>query len=138
MYDDFIIGVISDEGLVYCSYKGSNTPSIVKNYDVMIKTEADCAYDWAITEDVSLATNVNLNMDMVCACPEIQVSLVDVIVDEDFGVYTFSLINMADDVQDEEASLIWVLTSGNIVVYDNVFVDWAQNGYSVTIILMDD
>jgi FlaG/FlaF family flagellin (archaellin) len=137
-HDDLTTGAISDEVLVYRSYKGSNTPSIAKNYDVMIKTEADCAYDWATTEDVSLATNVNLNMDMARACPEIQASLADVTVDEDSGAYTFSLTNMADDVQDEEASLTWVSTSGNIVAYDNVLVDWAQNGHSVTITPMDD
>ena len=137
-HDDLSSGAISDEVLVYRSYKGSNTPSVAKNYDVMIKTEADCAYDWATTDNVSLATNVNLNMDMARACPEIQAELADVMVDEDSGEYTFSLTNMADDVQDEEASLSWVSTSGNIVAYDNVLVDWAQNGHTVTIVPMDD
>ena len=137
-HDDLLTGAISDEVLVYRSYKGSNTPSAAKNYDVMIKTEADCEYDWATTEDVSLATNVNLNMDMARACPEIQASLADVTVDEDSGAYTFSLTNMADDVQDLEADLTWTSSAGNVVAYDNVLVDWAQNGHAVTITPLDD
>ena len=137
-HGDLATGAISDEVLVYRSYKGSNTPSVAKNYDVMIKTEADCAYDWATTNDVSLATNVNLNMDMARACPEIQTSLADITVDEDSGAYTFSLTNMADDVQDEEADLGWASTSGNIVAFDDVLVDWAQNGHAVTITPLDD
>jgi len=137
-HDDLLTGDIADEVLVYRSYKGSNTPSAAKNYDVMIKTEADCEFDWATTEDVSLATNVNLNMDMARACPEIQTSLADVTVDEDSGAYTFSLTNMADDVQDLEADLTWSSTAGNLVAYDNVLVDWAQNGHAVTITPLDD
>ena len=137
-HDDLLTGAIADEVLVYRSYKGSNTPSAAKNYDVMIKTEADCEYDWATTEDVSLATNVNLNMDMARACPEIQASLADVTVDEDSGAYTFSLTNMADDVQDLEADLTWTSSAGNVVAYDNVLVDWAQNGHAVTITPLDD
>jgi FlaG/FlaF family flagellin (archaellin) len=137
-HGDLATGAISDEVLVYRSYKGSNTPSVAKNYDVMIKTEADCAYDWATTNDVSLATNVNLNLDMARACPEIQASLADITVDEDSGALTFSLTNMADDVQDEEADLGWASTSGNIVAFDDVLVDWSQNGHVVTITPLDD
>ena len=137
-HDDLSTGAIADEVLVYRSYKGSNTPSLAKNYDVMIKTEADCAYDWATQVDVSLATNVNLNLDMARACPVIQTTLADIVVDEDSGAYTFSLTDLADDVQDVEATLAWVSTSGNIVAFDDVLVDWAQTGHSVTITPLDD
>jgi len=137
-HDDLSSGAISDEVLVYRSYKGSNTPSLAKNYDVMIKTEADCAFDWATSLDVSLATNVNLNLDMARACPEIQAALADIVVDEDSGAYTFSLTDLADDVQDVEATLTWASTSGNIVAFDDVLVDWAQTVHSVTITPLDD
>jgi hypothetical protein len=59
-----LTGSIADEVLVYRTYKGSNTSSVAKDYDVMIKTSADCAYDWAISEDLSMATNANVNLDM--------------------------------------------------------------------------
>jgi flagellin-like protein len=75
---------------------------------------------------------------MARACPEIQASLADITVDEDSGALTFSLTNMADDVQDEEADLGWASTSGNIVAFDDVLVDWSQNGHVVTITPLDD
>ena len=137
-HDDLLSGSISDEVLVYRSYKGSNTPSVAKNYDVMIKTEADCEFDWATATDLSLATNVEIDLDMARACPEIQASLADVTVAEDSGAYTFSLTNMADDVQDLEADLTWTSADGNIDAYDGVLVDWNQNGHTVTITPLTD
>ena len=138
-HDDLLSGAIADEVLVYRSYKGSNTPSVAKNYDVMIKTEADCEYDWATATDLSLATNIAINLDMARACPEIQASLADITVDEDSGAYTFSLTNMADDVQDLEADLTWTSADGNIDAFDNINpVDWNQNGHTVTITPLDD
>ena len=136
--DDLLTGSIADEVLVYRSYKGSNTPSVAKNYDVMIKTQADCEYDWATATDLSLATNVEIDLDMARACPEIQASLADITVAEDSGAYTFSLTNMADDVQDLEADLTWTSADGNIDAYDGVLVDWNQNGHTVTITPLDD
>ena len=137
-HDDLLTGSISDEVLVYRSYKGSNTPSVAKNYDVMIKTEADCEFDWATATDLSLATNIEIDLDMARACPEIQASLADITVTEDSGAYTFSLTNMADDVQDLEADLTWTSADGNIDAYDGVLVDWNQNGHTVTITPLTD
>jgi hypothetical protein len=84
--------------LVYRTYKGSTTAGAAKDYDVMIKTQADCAYDWATIDAVSMATNQELTVDIKRACPEIQATLADDAVDEDSGVYTMSLTNLADDV----------------------------------------
>ena len=137
-HDDLLTGEINDEVLVYRSYKGSNTPSVAKNYDVIIKTEADCEYDWETTTDLSLATNVEITMNMARACPEIQSTLDDISVAEDSGAYTFSLTNLADDVQDLEADLTWTSAAGTLVAYDNVLVDWNQNGQTVTITPLDD
>ena len=137
-HDDLLTGVIADEVLVYRTYKGSNAPSVAKDYDVMVKTSADCAYDWAVSEDVSMATNVNINLDMERACPVIGTSLADITVDEDSGAYTFSLTNMADDVQDDEATMSWTSADSNLVAHDNVLVDWNQNGHQVTITPLDN
>ena len=137
-HDDLLTGVIADEVLVYRTYKGSNTPSVAKDYDVMVKTSADCAYDWAVSEDVSMAANVNLVLDMERACPVIGTSLADITVDEDSGAYTFSLTNMADDVQDDEATMSWTSADSNLVAHDNVLVDWNQNGHQVTITPLDN
>ena len=137
-HDDLADGSIDDEVLVYRSYKGSNTPSVAKNYDVMIKTEADCAYDWAVATDLSLATNIAINLDMARACPEIQAALADITVTEDSAAYTFSLTNLVDDVQDLEADLTWTSADGNLVAFDNVLVDWNQNGHTVTITPLTD
>ena len=137
-HDDLADGSITDEVLVYRSYKGSNTPSLAKNYDVMIKTQADCAYDWAVATDLSLATNIAINLDMARACPEIQTTLADISVEEDSGAYTFSLTNLVDDVQDLEADLTWTSADGNLVAFDNVLVDWNQNGHTVTITPLDN
>jgi len=137
-HDDLLTGEINDEVLVYRSLKGTTTPSVAKNYDVLIKTEADCEYDWETATDLSLATNVAITLDMARACPEIQSTLQDITVAEDSGAYTFSLTNMADDVQDLEADLTWTSAAGNLVAYDNVLVDWNQNGQTVTITPLDD
>jgi hypothetical protein len=46
--DDLLSGLILDEVFVYRLYKGSAILSVVKNYDVMIKIEVDCEFDWVI------------------------------------------------------------------------------------------
>ena len=160
-HDDLTGGSLSDEVLVYQSYKGSATASGQKNYDLMVKTVADCAYDWATVDDISMATNVVFNdgfvagtgdtsdvrstIDIERACPVIDTDgadtddgLVDFSKDEDSGSFTFSLTNLADDVQDEESTLTWDVTDGTLVAHDNVLVDWAQNGQDVTITPLTD
>jgi FlaG/FlaF family flagellin (archaellin) len=139
MHDDLSDGAIADEVLVYRSYKGSNTPSVAKNYDVMIKTEADCEYDWATATDLSLATNVAINLNMARACPEILSTLADITVTEDSAAYTFSLTNLVDDVQDLEADLTWASSDSNLVAFDdNDVVAWNQNGQTMTITPLAD
>ena len=71
-HDDLETGSISDEVLVYRTYKGTTTAGPAKDYDVMIKTKADCAYDWATVDAVSMATNQELTVDIKRACPEIR------------------------------------------------------------------
>ena len=137
-HDDLETGSISDEVLVYRTYKGTTTAGPAKDYDVMIKTKADCAYDWATVDAVSMATNQELTVDIKRACPEIQAALADDAVDEDSGAYTFSLTNLADDVQDDEATLTWTVTEGTTVAHSNVLVDWNKNGHTVTITPLDD
>jgi len=92
--------------LIYRSYVGSNTPTDAKEYDISVKVDAVCEEDWATVEDVSMATNVNLPIDIKRACPVIT-NLIDITVDEDSGLYTLSLLDKADDVQDEESTLTW-------------------------------
>ncbi len=132
-HDDLADGNIANEVLVYRSYKGSNTASAAKNYDVMIKTAADCEYDWATASDLSLATNIEISLNMARACPEIQSTLADITVVEDSEAYTFSLTNLVDDVQDLEVDLSWTSAEGTLIAHDNVLVDWNQNGHTVTI-----
>ena len=161
-HDDLADGELDDEVLVYRSYKGSTTPSAAKEYNLMVKTDAECAMDWAVVEDISMATNVvfddaytagsgdttdvRATIDIERACPVIDTEgtdptndgLVDFTRDEDSGALTFSLTNLADDVQDEEADLTWTVTEGTLVAHDNVLVDWAQNGQDVTITPLTD
>ena len=137
-HDDLETGSISDEVLVYRTYKGTTTAGPAKDYDVMIKTKADCAYDWATVDAVSMATNQELTVDIKRACPEIQAALADDSVNEDSGAYTISLTNLADDVQDDEATLSWTVTEGTTVAHSNVLVDWDKNGHTVTITPLDD
>ena len=51
-HGDLADGTLSSEVLVYQSYKGSTTATGQKNYDLMVKTAADCAFDWATVEDI--------------------------------------------------------------------------------------
>ena len=137
-HGDLETGSISDEVLVYRTYKGSTTAGPAKDYDVMIKTKADCSYDWATVDAVSMATNQELTVDIKRACPEIQAALADDAIDEDSEAYVISLTDLADDVQDEEATLTWTVTEGTTVAHSNVLVDWNQNGQTVTITPLTD
>jgi len=137
-HGDLETGSISDEVLVYRTYKGTTSAGPAKDYDVMIKTKADCAYDWATVDAVSMATNQELTVDIKRACPEIQAALADDAIDEDSEAYVISLTDLADDVQDEEATLTWTVTEGTTVAHSNVLVDWNQNGQTVTITPLDD
>ena len=49
-----------------------------------------------------------------------------------------ALTNLADDVQDDEATLTWTVTEGTTVAHSNVLVDWDKNGHTVTITPLDD
>jgi FlaG/FlaF family flagellin (archaellin) len=133
-HDDLADGSITDEVLVYRSYKGSSNPSVAKNYDVMIKTDAECAQDWATSSDLSLATNIAITLDMARACPEVQTSLADITVTEDSGEYTFSLLNEAVDIQTDAADLSWTSAEDNLVSHLNLdIVTWDQIGKTMTI-----
>lgn len=156
-HGDLADGTLTSEVLVYQSYKGSTTATGQKNYDLMIKTPAACAYDWATVEDISLATNVVFDdsyvagtgdttnvqstIDIARACPVIDTDgtdtndgLVDFSRDEDSGAFTFSLTDLADDVQDEESSLTWTMTKGTMVSFNNNdLLDSALNGQDVTL-----
>ena len=160
-HGDLADGTLSSEVLVYQSYKGSTTATGQKNYDLMVKTAADCAFDWATVEDISMATNVVFDdsyvagtgdttnvqstIDIKRACPVINTegssisdALVDFSKDEDSGSFTFSLTNLADDVQDAESDLTWTVDEGTLVAFDNILVDWSQNGQDVTITPLTD
>jgi hypothetical protein len=155
-HGDLADGYLDSEVLVYQSFKGSTTATGQKNYDLMIKTQAACAYDWAVVEDISMATNVVFDdsyvagtgdttnvqstIDIKRACPVIDTEgtntddgLVDFDKDEDSGAFTFSLTNLADDVQDEESSLSWTMTEGTQVAFNNDdLMDAVLNGQDVT------
>ena len=156
-HGDLADGTLTSEVLVYQSYKGSTTATGQKNYDLMIKTQADCAYDWATVEDISMATNVVFDdsyvagtgdttnvqstIDIKRACPVIDTDgtdtsdgLVDFSRDEDSGAFTFSLTNLADDVQDEESDLTWTMAEGTQVAFNNDdLLHSVLNGQDVTI-----
>ena len=156
-HGDLADGTLTSEVLVYQSYKGSTTATGQKNYDLMIKTPASCAYDWATVEDISMATNVVFDdsyvagtgdttnvqstIDIKRACPVIDTEgtdtddgLVDFSRDEDTGAFTFSLTNLADDVQDEESSLTWTMAEGTQVAFNNDdLLHSVLNGQDVTI-----
>jgi FlaG/FlaF family flagellin (archaellin) len=161
-HGDLADGYLDSEVLVYQSYKGSATATGQKNYDLMVKTEADCAYDWATIDDISLATNVvfddsyvagtgdtsdvrsTINIDR--ACPVIDTvgtdtsdGLVDFSKDEDSGAFTFSLTDLADDVQDAESDLTWDITTGTLTAFqNNPIMEWSQDGQDVTITTLND
>ena len=84
--------------------------------------------------------NVQSTIDIKRACPVIDTDgtdtadgLVDFSRDEDSGAFTFSLTNLADDVQDQESSLTWTMAEGTQVAFNNVdMMDAVLNGQDVT------
>ena len=162
-HGDLAEGVLTDEVLVYQSYKGTTTATGQKNYDLMVKTQAACAFDWATVDDISMATNVVFDdayvagtgdttdvqstIDIERACPVIDTEgtdptsdgLVDFTRDEDSGAVTFSLTNLADDVQDLEGDLTWTMTKGTVLSHDNDLIGTpVLNGHDVTILPKTD
>ena len=99
--------------LIYRSYIGSNTPTDAKRYDISAKVTADCEEDWGTLNDIDMSTNKEEEIDILRACPVIQ-DLVDITVAEDSGAYTLTLVDKADDVQDEENTLVWTVADDAI------------------------
>ena len=58
--------------LIYRSYVGSNTPTDAKTYDISAKVDAECAEDWGTLNNVDMSTNVDEEIDILRACPEIR------------------------------------------------------------------
>ena len=76
--------------------------------NVAAKVDADCAEDWGTLSNIDMSTNKEEEIDIKRACPVIQ-NLVDITVSEDSGAYTLTLVDKADDVQDEENTLVWTV-----------------------------
>ena len=86
-------------------------------------------------------TNVQSTIDIKRACPVIDTDgtdtsdgLVDFSRDEDSGAFTFSLTNLADDVQDAESDLTWTMAEGTQVAFNNDdLLHSVLNGQDMTI-----
>ena len=137
-HNDLATGSISDEILVYHTYKGTTTPGTIKNYDVMLKTKADCEYDWHNIDDISMLTRQDLTADIERACPEIKVTLADDSVDEDSPAYVLDLNTLADDNQQDVTTLTWTVASGTVDAYNPDLVAMDKNGKTVTILPLAD
>lgn len=104
------------------------------------------AFDDSYTAGTGDTTDVRATVDILRACPVIDTEattapsdgLSSFDKDEDSSAFTFSLTNLVDDVQDAEIDLDWVVTEGTLVAFDNVLIDWAQNGQDVTITPLAD
>ena len=104
------------------------------------------AFDDSYTAGTGYTTDVRATVDILRACPVIDTEattapsdgLSSFDKDEDSSAFTFSLTNLVDDVQDAEIDLDWVVTEGTLVAFDNVLIDWAQNGQDVTITPLAD
>ena len=151
-HGDLSSGSLYDEVLVYRSYKGTTTPSGATDYNVMVMTDADCEIDWTVVEDVSLANNVYMTssgtgvVDIARACPVIQSTLTDISILEDYDTdadgsidtYSFSLTDLADDVQDEESTLTWQVIDSNLDAYDNILLGYTLSGQTFSIVPVED
>ena len=119
--------------LIYRSYVGSNTPTDAKSYDISAKVDAPCAEDWGTLNNVDMSVNVDEEIDIKRACPVIQ-NLVDITVNEDSGAYTLTLLDKADDVQDEESTLAWtVADDADPSQSPSMLLDSGLNGQTMTI-----
>jgi hypothetical protein len=151
-HGDLNSGSLYDEVLVYRSYKGTTTPSGATDYNVMVMTNADCEIDWTVVPDVSLANNVYMTssgtgvVDIARACPVIQSTLTDISILEDYDndadgsidTYSFSLTDLADDVQDEESTLTWQVIDANLDAYDNILLGYSLTGQTFSIVPVED
>ena len=119
--------------LIYRSYVGSNTPTDAKTYDISAKVDATCAEDWGTLNNVDMSTNVDEEIDIKRACPVIQ-NLVDITVNEDSGAYTLTLLDKADDVQDDESTLTWtVADDADPSKSPSMLLDSGLSGQTMTI-----
>ena len=104
----------------------------------MLKTKADCEYDWHNIDDISMLTRQDLTADIERACPEIKVTLADDSVDEDSPAYVLDLNTLADDNQQDVTTLTWTVASGTVDAYNPDLVAMDKNGKTVTILPLAD
>ena len=99
-------GTLDDFLLIYRTYAGTTTPTPARPYDIIVKVrDADNDYwDWGTETNVMMSTNQEVEIDILRAKPVIQ-NLVDVTVDEDTGLTSISMTDLAQDYQDQAATL---------------------------------
>ena len=135
---DMSDGTIENYLLIYRSYVGSATAGDAKVYNLMVKTDADCAEDWDTENDIVMSEPRDVGFDILRACPEIGNNLVDIEVSEDSASKSLSLTNKADDEQDcvsDCSSLTWEVTSSAISAESpEDLIDWALNGQSLDVL----
>jgi len=135
---DLTDGTIENYLLIYRSYVGSNSAGAAKTYDLMVKTDADCAEDWGNIDGINMSEKRELGIDIERACPEIGTNLVDIEVSEDSSSFSLSLTDKADDEQDCEtdcSSLTWSVDASAVAAESpDDLIDWSLNGQSLDVL----
>ena len=133
-------GTLDDFLLIYRTYAGTTTPTPARPYDIIVKVrDADNDYwDWGTETNVMMSTNQEVEIDILRAKPVIQ-NLVDVTVDEDTGLTSISMTDLAQDYQDQAATLTWevVDSAANTHTYITPYT-YALNGHSLDVTTLQD
>ena len=133
-------GTLDDFLLIYRTYAGTTTPTPARPYDIIVKVrDADNDYwDWGTETNVMMSTNQEVEIDILRAKPVIQ-NLVDVTVDEDTGLTSISMTDLAQDYQDQAATLTWevVDSAANTHTYITPY-SYALNGHSLDVTTLQD
>jgi hypothetical protein len=137
---DLPTGTLDDFLLIFRTYAGSTTPTPARPYDVIVKVRdaQNIYWDWGTETGILMNENQEVEIDILRAAPVIQ-NLVDVTVDEDSGLTTLAMTDLAQDYQDQAATLSWeIVDSGaNTHTWTTPYT-YALNGHSLDVTTVQD
>ena len=137
---DLADGTLDDFLLIFRTYAGTTTPTPARPYDIIVKVrDVDNDYwDWGERNGVMMSQNQNVEIDILRAKPVIQ-NLIDVTVDEDTGMTTLSMTELATDFQTEDVNLTWEIvdSAANTHTYMTPY-SYGLNGQSFEVTTLAD
>ena len=100
---DLPFGMLRNSQMIYRSYVGTNALGPAREYDITVLV----GENWGEARDINVSVPQWIDINVLRARPRVVVNTTDAMVDEDSGVSTLNLTDLAHDFQDSLPSLTW-------------------------------